>query len=70
MRTLVMNFLTSGGKKTTIRIKDVKEGLDATEVSNIMDTIIAKNIFISASGDLKLKDSADIVVTTNQELDI
>ncbi|WP_418921842.1 hypothetical protein [Clostridium ganghwense] len=29
-----------------------------------------KNIFISSSGDLKIKDSADIVVTTNEELDI
>ncbi|MCY6354501.1 DUF2922 domain-containing protein [Clostridium sp. ZS2-4] len=40
MRTLVMNFLTSGGKKTAVRVKDVKEDLEASAVFTAMDTII------------------------------
>ncbi|MCY6354818.1 DUF2922 domain-containing protein [Clostridium sp. ZS2-4] len=70
MRVLVMNFLTAGGKKSVVRVKDVKEDLDAADVSDAMDAIIEKNIFITSSGDLKVKDSAGVVITTNQELEI
>jgi len=69
-KTLIMNFLTAEGKKTSIRFKDVKETITPTEVSIVMDTIIEKNVFITTNGELKLKDSAQIVDTTTEELAI
>ncbi|MCY6370214.1 DUF2922 domain-containing protein [Clostridium ganghwense] len=69
-KTLVMNFLTSGGKKTSLSFKNVKDDLKPTDVSNAMDTIIEKNIFMTSSGELKIKDSAQVVDKVIQELDI
>ena len=69
-KTVVMNFLTDQGKKTSIRFKEVKEGIDEIAVGIAMDTIIEKNIFVTASGNLKVKDSAQIVDTTIAELNI
>jgi hypothetical protein len=65
-----MNFLTDQGKKTSIRFKEVKDGIDEIAVGIAMDTIIEKNIFGTASGNLKVKDSAQIVDTTIAELNI
>ncbi|MEA4826381.1 MAG: DUF2922 domain-containing protein [Clostridium sp.] len=70
MRVLVLKFITDQTKKVSLRINDVKEGLDELAVSVLMDTILEKNIFVSSSGILKSKDSAEIVVTTAEELNI
>lgn len=70
MRVLVMTFLTSGGQKATIRVRDVKDTLDPVDVSAAMDAIIDNNIFFTSSGELKLKDSAEVVITTNEVVNI
>lgn len=70
MRVLVLKFITDQTKKVSLRINDVKEELDELAVSVLMDTILEKNIFVSNSGILKSKDSAEIVVTTAEELNI
>jgi Protein of unknown function (DUF2922). len=41
-----MNFLNESGKKTAIRVNNVKEDITEAEVSAAMDVILAKNIFI------------------------
>lgn len=41
-KTLVMNFLNEEGKKTAVRVNNVKEDIAAAEVSAAMDVIIAK----------------------------
>lgn len=69
-KTLVMNFLTDQGKKASIKFKDVKETVDTVTVGVAMDTIIDKNIFATAAGSLKVKDSAQIIDTTVSELNI
>ncbi|KYH29661.1 MULTISPECIES: DUF2922 domain-containing protein [Clostridium] len=69
-KTLVMNFLTDQGKKSSIRFKEIKDNVDDSVVSGVMDTIIEKNIFITSSGELKVKDSAQIIDTTIEELNI
>jgi len=51
-RTLEMVFKTEGGKEVTVAVKDPKEGLALAEVQTVMETIIAKNIFTTTSGDL------------------
>lgn len=67
-KTLVMNFLNAQGKKTAVRVNNVKDLLTDAETTAAMDVIIAQNIFESTSGDLKMKDSASIVDTTTTEL--
>lgn len=69
-KILVMNFLTDQGKKASIRFKEVKDGVDELSASSIMDVIIQKNIFATTSGELKVKDSAQIIDTAVQELNI
>lgn len=67
-KTLAMNFLNEAGKKIAIRVANVKDNVTEAEVSSAMDAIIAKNIFTSTGGDLKTKDSAEIVDKNTTEL--
>lgn len=67
-KSLVMGFLTAGGKKVSLRVDHVKDDLTKDQVSAAMNAIIAKNIFTSKSGDLKLKDSAIVVVKEESKL--
>lgn len=69
-KTLVMNFLTAGGKKTSISFKNVKDDLNPVDVSSAMDTVIEKNIFMTSSGEIKFKDSAHLEDKVIQELSI
>ena len=69
-KTLVMNFLNEQGRKTAVRVNNVKDSLTDAEVMAAMDVIIAKNIFESTGGDLKMKDSASIVDTNTTELTV
>lgn len=59
-RTLEMIFTTEGGKEVTVAVKDPKEGLTLTAVQTVMDTIIARNVFSSTSGDLVTAKEAQI----------
>lgn len=67
-KTLVMNFLNESGKKTAIRVNNVKEDITEAEVKAAMDVILAKNIFITTGGELKVKDSAQIDDKNSTEL--
>ncbi|MGI6649755.1 MAG: DUF2922 domain-containing protein [Syntrophomonadaceae bacterium] len=49
---LQMVFRTAGGRRVTLSLDDPLETLDATTVQNAMNTIVAKNIFTSSTGDL------------------
>lgn len=60
-KSLMMSFMNEKGKKVSIRVDGVKDGITQAEISAAMDAIIAKNIFETAGGDLKIKDSAQIV---------
>ena len=65
-----MNFLNEGGQKVAVRVNNVKENLTEAEVGTAMDVIINKNIFSSTGGDLKYKDSAEIVDKSSTELTV
>lgn len=69
-KTLVMNFLTDQGRKVAIRLKEVKADIDEISVGTTMDTIIEKNIFATTSGNIQIKDSAQIIDTTIENLSI
>lgn len=61
MKTLVMNFQTQGGAKVHYRVSDPKEALEAAEVQAAMQIILARNVFITTSGDLTTIVSAEII---------
>jgi hypothetical protein len=66
-KTLIMNFLNQGGKKVAVRVGNVKDGITEAEVKAAMDVIVGKNIFKSTGGDLKSKDSAELVDKSSTE---
>ena len=67
-KTLEMGFTTTGGKEVTVAVKDPKDGLTLAAVQTVMDTIIAKNIFSSTSGDLATVKEAQVRVLAITEL--
>ena len=69
-KTLVMNFLNEQGRKTAVRVNNIKDSLTDAEVTAAMDVIIAKNIFESTGGDLKMKDSASVMDKNTTELTV
>lgn len=58
--TLAMTFLTAAGLKTTLSVSGVRSTLTKDEVNALMETIIAKNIFKTNSGDLVKKSGAQL----------
>jgi deoxyinosine 3'endonuclease (endonuclease V) len=69
-KSLVMSFMNEEGKKVSLRLDGIKEDITGEAVGLVMDTIIAKNIFQSTGGDLKVKDSAQIVSRNVQALEV
>jgi len=67
-KTLTMSFLNEEGRRATIRLNTVKEEVTELEVQGAMDIILARNIFSTKGGDLKVKDSAVIVSREDTEL--
>jgi hypothetical protein len=67
-KSLVMSFLNEEGKKTSVRLTCIKDNLTEAEVSTAMNAVVEKNIFFSTGGDLKTKDSAQIVERNVSEL--
>lgn len=59
-KTLTMNFLNEQGKKFSLRVDGVKDDIKNEDITQVMNNIIAKNIFATNGGDLKIKDSAQI----------
>ena len=67
-KTLEMVFTTDGGKEVTVAVKDPKDGLTMAAVQTVMETIIARNIFASTSGDLTAVKEAQARVLAITEL--
>ena len=57
---LSMTFNTAGGKKATISISNVKQNITKEQAVALMDTILAKNVFTTDSGDFVSKESAKL----------
>ncbi len=62
--TLSMVFITEKGAKSSLSISGVKPTLTKAEIDTLMDTIIAKNVFLVSTGALVSKESAQIVAKT------
>ncbi|MBX4267988.1 DUF2922 domain-containing protein [Clostridium estertheticum] len=76
MNKLVMRFLTTiEGKYLTLSVDDIKSDdkgptITEAEVNALMDLVIAKNIFLSTSGDLTGKKDAKIVTTDTNTIKV
>lgn len=51
-KTLVMTFKNEAGQTVNVRVRYPKETLTGEEVAGVMNTILARNIFPTAGGDL------------------
>jgi predicted DNA-binding protein (UPF0251 family) len=69
-KSLLMTFLNEEGSRTGISVPYVKDNLTEAEVSVVMDSIIAGNIFSTTGGDLKTKHSAQITERNVTELEV
>ncbi len=58
--TLVMEFKTEGGKKTTISITSPRADLTAEEVNAVAGEIVAKKAFVINTGAVVALDNAFI----------
>ena len=58
--TLSMTFLTDLGVKSTLSVSGVKTTITEAQANALMDTIIAKNIFLTTTGALAKKESAQL----------
>lgn len=67
-RVIRLSFLTSGGKSAAITLANPKQGLTKAVVQNVMDNIITKNAFSTASGDLVGIKDIKIVDTVTEDL--
>ena len=62
--SLQIVFITETGEKASITISEVKNNITNAEVVNLMDTIIANNVFATSKGELISKYSAQVVERT------
>lgn len=70
MKTLVMRFKNEEGRNVALRLRYPKSTLTNQQVKDLMDTVIAKNIFASSGGDLVSTVSAVIQDTAAQVFDV
>ncbi len=69
-KTLIMTFINQEGKKASLRLNGVKEDLTEEQISSAMDIIVTNNLFLSSGGELKAKDSAQIVEKNIAKYDV
>jgi len=62
--TLQMIFSNEMGRNSTISLADPEEQLSSEEIEAVMDSIVAKDIFNTAGGDIVGKVRAQIVTRT------
>lgn len=67
---LIMTFKSQGDKAVNLTIDDPKEDLTESEIINVMNLIIEKNIFAPDNVDLKEAVKAKVVQTDTTEFDL
>lgn len=69
-KRLELLFTNQGGTNVTISVDDPVEPVDGQAVSQVMDTILASDVFTSYYGNLVLKRGARIVERKVEEVEI
>lgn len=68
--SLAMTFLNAGGDKVNVSIAGVKQDITEAQVSTLMDTIIAKDVFLSNGGALTAKYGAQLTQRQTTKFDL
>ncbi len=58
--SLLMTFINASGDKVNLSISGIKQDITEPQVSTLMDTIIAKDVFLSNGGSLASKYGAQL----------
>lgn len=61
---LVMSFKTTGGKDSSLTLKNVREGITSEEIQEAMAQIVDSNIFLTSLGEFVAANSAELVEKT------
>jgi hypothetical protein len=67
-RSLEMTFTTAGGSTARITVNNPIDPVPAALVKSVMETIIAKNVFLTPSGPLTGIKEARVVDQTTEEI--
>lgn len=68
-KVLNMVYASADGKKTSLSVRDPKNGVTQGEVKAVMDALVLTNVFVNSTGELiKQAVSAEIVVTSTETL--
>lgn len=67
-KILRMTFNNTSGNAVTITLPQPKADLTTAQIEAVMDQVIAKNIFLTAGGELVSKRDIKIVDTTTNDL--
>ena len=67
---LLMSFMTSSGRKVSLFVTDPREDVTETEIKEVMDLIIEKNIFANNGEDIVSAKDAKIVPKETTEFDL
>ena len=67
--TLQMIFKNFDGRNTTISVSDPDPELSAQDVSDVMDLVVARNVFQTTGGDIVGKVRAQVVARSVNVLD-
>ncbi|ABR35795.1 DUF2922 domain-containing protein [Clostridium beijerinckii] len=68
--SLSMTFLTAAGEKSILSVSGAKPSLTKDEINALMDTVIAKNVFKTNSGDLVKKSGAQVTQRQVTKFDV
>ena len=68
--TLSMTFKTEYGATSSVSVSGVKPSITQAEVDSLMDTIIAKDVFITTTGKLVGKGAAQLIAKTVTKYDV
>ncbi|MDA3129247.1 DUF2922 domain-containing protein [Aliibacillus thermotolerans] len=63
-KRLELRFQNEEGRNVTIALDEPVEPTDEEQISQVMDTLLEENVFISNGGDLTKKRDARIVERT------
>lgn len=69
-RMLVMGFKNELGKKVNLTVREVRDDLTNTEVNDLMDLIIEKDVFITSGGALSEKVKAEVITKEITEMEL
>lgn len=69
-RSLVISFKNELGKKVNLTVKDVRDDLTNTDVNDLMDLIIEKDVFVTSGGTLVEKIEAEVVTKESTEMEL